>query len=154
MSSVCRNKDAAWEYIRGLLEPRVSKSHPLTTFMNIPVSTHDFQLLLWGEIRQQQRVLKGIPDDPEILRRTLEPLLGTKHFTHGPQVNMLHLLTEEDTERYKKLIGHTTQLYWPEDELSDIIWETLGPYFAGDKTMDQVINLLQNRVQLYLNEAK
>ena len=35
-----------------------------------------------------------------------------------------------------------------------IVCETLGPYFAGDKTMDQAIDLLQNRVQLYLNEAK
>ena len=80
--------------------------------------------------------------------------MGTHHFTYGPRVNMMHLLSEEDTERYKKLIDHTTQLYWPNNELSDTVWETLGPYFAGDRTLDDTIALLQNRVGLYLNEQK
>lgn len=154
MSSVCRNKEAAWEYIRELLTPRVSKIHPLTTSMNIPVSMHDFELLLWGEIRQQKDILRNLPDDPEVLRKSDRPLLGRHHFTYGPRVNMMHLLSEEDTERYKKLIDHTTQLYWPNDELSDIVWETLGPYFAGDRTLDDTIGLLNNRVGLYLHEQQ
>ena len=122
--------------------------------MNIPVIVHDFELLLWGEIKQQKYILEGIPDDPKVLQKSDRPLLGTRHFTYGPRVNMMHLLSDEDTERYKKLIDHTTQLYWPNDELSDIVWETLGPYFAGDRTLDDTIALLQKRVGLYLNEQK
>jgi hypothetical protein len=154
MSTTCQNKDAAWEYIRRLLVTRVSKSRPLTTSMNIPVIVHDFELLLWGEIKQQKYILEGIPDDPKVLQKSDRPLLGTHHFTYGPRVNMMHLLSEEDTERYKKLIDHTTQLYWPNNELSDTVWETLGPYFAGDRTLDDTIALIQNRVGLYLNEQK
>lgn len=35
-----------------------------------------------------------------------------------------------------------------------IVWETLGPYFAGDRTLDDTITLLQNRVGLYLHEQQ
>ncbi len=122
--------------------------------MNILVIVHDFELLLWGEIKQQKYILEGIPDDPKVLQKSDRPLLGTHHFTYGPRVNMMHLLSDEDTERYKKLIDHTTQLYWPEDELSGIVWDTLGPYFAGDRTLDDTIGLLRNRVGLYLNESR
>ena len=67
---------------------------------------------------------------------------------------MLDLLTEKDIQRHRDLIDHTTQLYWPEDDLANIVWKTLGPCFAGDKTLDQTIDLLDNRVSLYLNEQK
>ncbi len=156
MSSVCRNKDAAWEYIRRLLVPRVSKKDPLVTFMNIPVSTHDFELLLLGEIQQQHKTAAflHLQDDPKELVKQDHPLLGEQHFKYGPQVSVMHLLSEEDTERYKRLIDHTTQLYWPNDELSNIVWETLGPYFAGDRTLDDTIGLLNNRVGLYLHEQQ
>ena len=35
-----------------------------------------------------------------------------------------------------------------------IVWETLGPYFAGDRTLDDTIGLLNNRVGLYLHEQQ
>lgn len=154
MSATCQNKAAAWEYIRKMLRPRVSQSCPVTTFMNIPVNMHDFELLIWGEVWQQKSVLTDIPDDPKVLRKSEHPLLGNRHFRYGPQVNMLHLLSEEDTDRYKKLIDHTSQLYWPNSELSNIVWETLGPYFARDRALEDTIALLRNRVDLYLHERQ
>ena len=66
----------------------------------------------------------------------------------------LDVYSEEDIQRYETLINNTTQIYWPDDALSDIVWEALGPYFAGDKTMDESIALLQDRVRLYVNEQK
>ena len=75
-------------------------------------------------------------------------------FDYGPGIYARSLLTEEDGERFRALIDNTTQLYWPDDELSDIVWEALGPYFAGDRTLDDTLRLLANRVSLYLNEQK
>ena len=66
----------------------------------------------------------------------------------------MEALTEEHVQRFRDLVDHTTQLFWPEDELSNIVWDTLGPYFAGDRTLDDTIALIQNRVGLYLNENK
>lgn len=41
----------------------------------------------------------------------------------------------------------------PEDSaIASIVMEEVGPYLAGDKDLDAVINIIQSRVQLYLNE--
>lgn len=41
----------------------------------------------------------------------------------------------------------------PEDEaIADIVMEEAEPYFAGNKDLDTVIEIIQNRVQLYLDE--
>lgn len=64
------------------------------------------------------------------------------------------LPTEEDVQRLDTLIEKTTRLYWPDNDLSDIVWDTIGPYLAGDKTMDETIRLLDNRVTLYVNELR
>ena len=52
------------------------------------------------------------------------------------------------------MIDSTTQIYWPNSALSDVVWDAISPYFAGDRTLDDTIALLQNRVGLYLNEQK
>jgi hypothetical protein len=36
----------------------------------------------------------------------------------------------------------------------DLVTEAAGPYFAGDRTLDDTLRLLANRVSLYLNEQK
>jgi len=34
----------------------------------------------------------------------------------------------------------------------DIVWEEVQVFFAGDKTADEVAEIIQNRMSLYLNE--
>lgn len=154
MSATCPNKDAAWEYIRGLIRPLATGQKPLTAY--IPINLHDFEMILWGELRQQDKFVEklGILDDPKLFHKSDNPIFSENHFTYGPAVHLMDLLTEEDTQRYTDLIDHTTQLYWPNDDLSNIVWETLGPYFAGDWTLDHTIEMVQNRVQLYVDEQR
>lgn len=158
MSSACQNKEAAWEYIRSLIRPRRSKSAlgavVNEAYVSIPVNLHDFEIFMWGEIVQQAGLLR------EHNRHGNKPIesadiLGTwTPFDYGPGIYARSLLTEEDGERFRALIDNTTQLYWPDDDLTDIVWEALGPYFAGDRTLDDTLRLLDNRVSLYLNEQK
>ena len=158
MSSACQNKEAAWEYIRSLIKPRRSKSAlgavVNEAYVSIPVNLHDFEIFMWGEIVQQAGLLR------EHNRHGNKPIesadiLGTwTPFDYGPGIYARSLLTEEDGERFRALIDNTTQLYWPDDDLTDIVWEALGPYFAGDRTLDDTLRLLDNRVSLYLNEQK
>ena len=32
--------------------------------------------------------------------------------------------------------------------------EAAGPYFAGDKTLDETVRLIQSRAELYVNENR
>ena len=41
-----------------------------------------------------------------------------------------------------------------DNNIYNIVEESCGPYFAGDRTMDDTITLIQNRVQLYVSEQR
>ena len=156
MSSSCKNKEAAWDYIRELIKPRATRKQPLmyTRYINIPLNLNDYELMLWGELQQQDRQLKGMPEEwiKEVWLMTC-PLALTRHFSYGSEVSLMEPLTEEASQRHRDLVDHTTQLYWPDDDLTDIVWDVLGAYFAGDRTLDQTVQMLNNRVGLYLKEA-
>ena len=154
MSAACRDKDAAWEYIRRLLSPIVSKADPLDAWMDIPVNAHDYELLLWGELQQMKRAIEQSRSGSIENFLKNDVLSERYHFDYGPPVRLMQPLTEEDTQRYEALINHTTQLYWPDDELSGIVWDSLGPYFAGDWTLDHTIDIIQSRATLYVNEQR
>ena len=154
MSSACRNKEAAWEYIRKLVTPVLRKNNGSMVAdvnshraANTQISLHDYEVVCWYVVHYlMDKVFSEHLDD--------RGYWTDWHFQYGPEIRMTELMTEADVQRHRELIDHTTRLYWPEDELSDIVWETLGAYFAGDKTMDETIQLLNNRVGLYLNEQK
>ncbi len=160
MSSTCQNKDAAWEYIRELIKPRRTNAvgeDAVVPFVSIPINRHDYDLFMYGQLVDRPKTFQYVSDQS---RGQVDPVeymsifIKWKPFAYGPEIYPMALLTEEDGERFQALIDNTTQLYWPDDALSDIVWEALGPYFAGDKQLDDTLQLLDNRVSLYLNEQK
>ena len=150
MSSTCRNKDAAWEYIRELIKPRRSKSSAVVAYVSIPVNLHDYELFLWGNLVYiMENCRKYMPKNPT---QAIVPWRPYGYF--GPEIYPMELLTEEDMERFETLVNSTTLLYWPDDELSNIVWDSIGPYLAGDRSLDDTVALVQNRAQLYVNEMR
>lgn len=60
-------------------------------------------------------------------------------------------ITKENIERFRMALESAT----PDvnvDDIYSIICEEAAPYFQGDKTADNVIDIMQNRTQLYLDE--
>ena len=164
MSSTCQNKDAAWAYIRELIKPRrkqsASSSFTTLTYVSIPVNLRDYKIFLWGqtvaEPAEYQQFAEKIPLEGHhnALDWMRHWLTWSPYEPYGPEVLPLAVLTEADGERFTDIINHTTQLYWPDDALADIIWNSAGPYFAGDRTLDQTVELIQKRAQLYINENR
>ena len=149
MSSTCKDKDAAWEYIRGLIRPRRNGSNAIIAYVSTPVNLHDYELFLRGNLNMMKDYRKYAPDNPTQL---VVPWRPYGYF--GPEIYPIALLTEEDIERFETLLNSATLLYWPDDELSDIVWDSIGPYLAGDRNLDDTVALVQNRVQLYVNELR
>ena len=62
-------------------------------------------------------------------------------------------LTEEDKEILRTIIEHA---YWMQAktsyDISHIIYEEAGAVFAGDKTSEEAAEIIQRRVQLYIQE--
>lgn len=136
MSSVCQNKEAAWEFLREVLLPQYDNMDDMiddNAFYSTPVNQSDYNMMIkcvmTRDVWEQINVL-GFP--------TLE----------------IHHSTQEEVDRFEDLFNsiETINLYDP--TVYDIVYEACGPYFAGDKTIDETITRIQNRVSLYLNELQ
>ena len=61
-------------------------------------------------------------------------------------------MTEEDRETLEILLEHLEPLSDDDIPLYRIAYAEARTYFSGDKTLDEVINVIQNRATLYLQE--
>ncbi len=140
MSAACSNKAAAWEFMR----------MPVARRYKIRDGEDENTYLLHINLQNYQRATRAFLMDPKLPDWIIWQPFSDEQFVHIQVIDP----TKSDLQRFEDLINSTTQLYWPDNTLSDIVWEALGPYFAGDKTMDTTITLLQDRVSLYVNEQK
>ncbi len=150
MSSACQNKDAAWDFIRRLVRNTYSlnmlKIAEIAVNVSIPVNLKDYNFSILANLEKAKEI--DLKKNPE----SLPPwsLFPDDSYPIYPEDEA----SEKDVPRFKALIDNTTQIYWPNDALANIVWEACGPYFAGDKTLDETVSLIQNRVQLYVNENR
>ena len=146
MSSACRDKEGAWTFLRTLLLP---KENTLYT-MYFPVNKSDFEKqaerLMMPEYvmsKDGEYALDG--RDEKIEQPVAMESYGGVDITY-------YAVTREDYDQLMELY-HAIDTYSRWDPgLAPIITETAGAYFAGDKTLDEAAELIQNRASLYVSE--
>ena len=136
MSATCQDKEAAWEFIREILLPRyrdmddMIKNH---RFYFTPINRADYDMMIqcvmerdvWGQL---------MVDELPIIK--------------------IHRSTKEEVERFEDLFNSIETINLYDTTVYDIAYEAAGAYFAGDKTLDETAELIQQRVSLYLNEQR
>lgn len=125
MSSTCRNKEAAWDFLRQAFLPKGS----IEPFGPIPVNRSDYELSKKCDIGQ-----------------TIQDAFGPDY--------VIRAATADELQRYEELLNSIDKIELCDKTVFDIVQENLGPYFAGDKTLDETVQLIQNRVKLYVNENR
>ena len=130
MSSACQDKEAAWEYIRQTLLPK-QLDDPALAYDAIPVNRKAY------EAEWQQAIFDSHSEyiDGEFIS------IGT--------------MRAAECRRFTEVFNSTTKCsLLLETDILKIIDEVAGAYFAGDKTLDETVDLIQRRVTLYVNEQK
>lgn len=133
MSSICRNKEAAWDFIRQVLLPRYGKQ--AAQIMAFPINRNDYE-----------KVIDAAKDRSSPQRKY-------ELFYRGPSI-VLHPATDEECQRFEDFYNSINKIELYDDNIYDIVWEACVPYFAGDKTLDETVELVQRRVSLYVNEQR
>ena len=129
MSSTCKDKDAAWEYMRQMIVDRNQKH--TYSYGGLPVSRPLFNLQAkssWYSTKWNVAVANDI----------VIPL--EKEYSEG-----LYQL-----EDYFDTITHCSLFLEP--SVLEFILEEASAYFAGDLTLDQTAGRIQSRATLYVNE--
>ena len=137
ISSTCKNKSAAWEFIRYFLTDEYQEN--LDCYM--PVSEKAFNAAL----KKAQEGEYYIDENGE--KREIKETMTID----GVEVQ-LGAISEEEARQISDLVRTTTKAYQDDVAITSIIAEEAGAYFEDQKSAEEVAGIIQSRVSIYLSE--
>ena len=66
----------------------------------------------------------------------------------------VYALTQEDIDQILSVINSATGIVDYDDEILSIVSDEVSAYFAGDKDVQTTANMIQSRVNLYVQEQR
>lgn len=143
MASGCKNKEAAWSFLREAFLPK----YPTGIYFGpaLPINRADFDRMA------------EISTGP-MLDETGQPME-----TAGPACVMMpdsdlaipiRPVTQEEYGHFMVLFNAVDQVYDPDEALTAIIREEALSFLDGSRTLDDTVRLIENRGKLYLQETQ
>lgn len=129
MASGGKHKEGAWAFLRTMLLPEGQSSDLF--LRRFPLNKEAFE-----EMAQMD---------------------GNGRYGYSDASGKSHTYRKASREEYDKIMAlyeAVDGVYRWDESLGGIIMEIAGAYFAGDKTLDETVELIQNRANLYLREQK
>lgn len=141
--SICKRgteKEGAWDFIEFVQQYEVEE---YTNNENIYMK----YLTDYGGIPTQKRVL-------ELVKKSLSKEDIRKYKEYFPDGTSYenHPLTEKELATFTRLLDSSKPADFRFRKIYPIIYEEIGYYFRGEKNLDQTIDVINQRVRLYLQE--
>ncbi|MCR5215047.1 MAG: extracellular solute-binding protein [Eubacterium sp.] len=144
ISSKTEYKDEAWQFVRTLFtEEYQSKNY--VDYYSIPTRKDVYE----EYIKLIQNTEENAKDK---YGNDMYPINGT--FSWYDLEITLEPFNDSETEDFRKLIESADELWVYDTGIAEIIREEALSYFQGDKSVDEVASIIQNRVNTYINENK
>ncbi|MBD5160491.1 MAG: hypothetical protein HDT14_00420 [Oscillibacter sp.] len=155
-------KEGAWAFVRGQLLPNgnasgywVATGEP-SNFDGFPINRETFDARMrigmeyWTDPYSGEVFTDANGDPVEFTPA------GIGVGKPGDVVLMAYLFapSEAQMERFWRLYESTEQITGRNDAILDIVMEQADAYFAGDKSLEETVQLIQNRASLYVNEHR
>lgn len=139
MNGASKNKEGVWEFFKFLLSEQYQ-----STVNYFPVRREQYDVY-WEYFLTPQ--IHQIPN--EVTGGYIEEY--EMYYVRDGKV--LHCLLQEDKERMEELIECSTTFVWEMDITGyNIIYEEASCYYSGQKSIEEVMELIENRISLYLEE--
>lgn len=141
ISSKSKNPDGAWQFLRYYLTDEYQKD------------SNDSWTLPIKKDALKEKINKGtekpywINSDGGKEYYEYTTWLGDEEVTLDP-------LTQEQADDLYNYICSVTQAYYSDDSLSNIITEESAAFFSGQKSAQDVADIIQSRAQIYINESR
>lgn len=136
ISAKSKNKDGAWEFVRYYL----TDEYQDTIEFSFPTKKTAFDKFAESSTSKMFYMEDGKKveyDDTTYV---------------GDQEIVLDPLTAEQVQEMKDFIGGLSLIYTSNDSINVIIEEEASAFFSGQKTAQEVANIIQSRVSIYVNE--
>lgn len=147
MTTRCKDKDAAWGFIRSLLSEDVQTQQSAFPMLNAAFDKKAEEAMHQEYVTDEngQPVLDAKGEPIRVISYTIG------FFNETVDV---YAVTPEQYRIVKDLIDSTHSVYAFDSNILSIVSEESAAFFAGAKTIDETTALIQNRVSLYMAEQK
>lgn len=137
ISSACRNNVAAWDFIKYMLSEEVQRYTP--DWLGCPYSP-----MVRRDVLSEMMDCYEHPED------------HMDYWDAGGEwdsdVLGLNSYSEDEIQSFLDFFDSTHHFYYYDIEIIDIVLEESAHYFSGNKDMDSVVQTINNRVQVVLDE--
>lgn len=157
MSSTCADKEGAWSFMRQELLPKYAGKDDGDGFWHLyglPTNKADFD---WAA--EQAMTPDGYKTDENgerVLDEDGNPI--EESYSSWGVGNSLTIeifsTKQEEYDQIMDLYNKVDRMAGNDTNVYDIVNEVAGSYFAGDRTLDDAANLIQNKVTTYVNESR
>ena len=144
MSSTCRDKDAAWEFLRGLLTEAGQKE-----VSSLPTNRSVFEARL-QELMTTEYVTDAAGN--QMLDEAGKPLQQSRvswYDEEGVQHNV-YSMSAEQAEQVRQIVEGCTRLAGYDREIFETVLEQAERFFSGELSEDDVARLVQSNVSDYM----
>lgn len=144
ITSKCKEMECAWNFIQYLLSSEVQeyqlrKEHPVLGHFPVRWDSVDFLLEFYE-----------YPELHEDFWR--EEYNSEGDYDENWTVESVQSISSEDVSCFKHWISSIESVYYPDIEIIDLVVEEALAYYSGQRSEDDVINTISNRVQTVLDE--
>lgn len=149
ISAKSKNKEAAWAFLESFLSSRNDRYS-----WNYPTSKADLQAMM-----DEAMVINYMYDENGEIQydENGEPMQydkGGYGWGNSDEIYYIYAATQEEVDDMMELINSTTTLASYDTQLLAIIQEEAEPFFVGQKSATECAEIIQGRIQVYVDETR
>ena len=141
ISSKSEHKEEAWEFLRYFMSKEYQGS--VMSMMHLPTRKDCFDL--WMEAQMAEEDYTNEMGRKILVNRYTADIDGVPYEV-AP-------LTKEQAKQYVDMVNRAVKPAEWDGHVMEIVLEEAAAYFAGDKSVDDVVNVIQKRVGVYISES-
>lgn len=141
ISSKSEYKEEAWGFLRYFMSKEYQGG--IMSMMHLPTRKDCFDLWMEAQMAEEDYTNE----------------MGRKIFANRYTADMdgvpyeVAPLTREQAEQYVDMVNRAVKPAEWDSYIMEIVMEEAAAYFAGDKSVDDVVNVIQKRVGIYIHES-
>ena len=150
MSSKTPYKDACWQFLRGFLTKDYQENNVFSLPSRLDVFDAEAEEAATVQYQKNQDGQFLLDDNGEKI-----PVVRSTIWNKDTQkTEEIYALTEDQVQQIRELVLTTTKVADYDQAILDIVKEQAAPFFAGQKTAEEVAKLVQSKANIYVNEQR
>lgn len=139
INRVSPNQEEAWEFLSWLASPECQEDLPY----GLPIN----QRVLEENLRKASEI-----EYEENAEGVQQEVVKVTHRFEGEEPTEIYCISLEEGKELMKLIENVSMSNHPNEDLRGIVFDEVDYYFSGDKSLDEVAEVIQSRASLYVRE--